>query len=346
LTTRITRCRVSVERGLMRTTIVVALVSSGVVASFLPITPPTQAAAPQSAISTAALKDRFVGTWRLVATERRDATGALVTPPTSGSQSRIGFIVYDPSGYMAVAIMQPGRPAYAGQQPLPEEARKALGGYTSYFGTYSVNEVEYSVTHHTQGALNIRMSGTDQKRVFEFSGDRLTLKPPVGANGIQARLTWERVPDLPDLTPMHRRFIGFWRLVSNERRNGKGELVSSNPGQTGFIVYTSTGHMMAHLMRADRKPYAAAQPTGEEAIAALRTYASYFGPYTIHEQDRYVVHHRIGIINPGQIGSDAKRHFEFSDGRLTLRPPPTTLDGQEVQGTITWERLTADGRPR
>ena len=144
---------------------------------------------------------------------------------------------------------------------------------------------------------------------------------------------------------MQRRFIGFWHLVSNERRNTKGELVSSNPDQTGFIVYTSTGLMMAHLMRPDRKRYAAAQPTGEEAIAALGTYASYFGLYTIHEQDRYVMHHRIGIINPGQIGSDAKRHFEFSDGRLILRPPPANVNGQEVQGTITWERLPADARP-
>ena len=56
-----------------------------------------------------------------------------------------------------------------------------------------MNEVEGSVTHHTQGALNVRMSGTDQKRWFEFSGDRLTLKPPVGANGIQARLTWSEL---------------------------------------------------------------------------------------------------------------------------------------------------------
>ena len=83
-----------------------------------------------------------------------------------------------------------------------------------------MNEASSVVTHQTFGALSTAMSGTNQVRGFTISGNRLTLRPPVNANGNQASLTWERVPDLPNLTPMHRKLIGFWKLISNERRNG------------------------------------------------------------------------------------------------------------------------------
>jgi hypothetical protein len=50
--------------------------------------------------------------------------------------------------------------------------------------------------------------------------------------------------------------------------------------------------MAVHMMQPNRKPYAAAQPTPAEAEEALRTYTSYFGPFTVHDgaQPPYVVH--------------------------------------------------------
>ena len=287
-------------------------------------------------------KSRFAGAWRLASIERLGPKGEVLPPAAPVSLGRpTGMIVYDPSGYMAVDIMQPGRRLYAGAQPTPEEAREALASYTSYFGTFSVNEAEGTVTHHLQGSLNPGM-GADQKRFFELSENRLSLKPPPGPTGAQSRLNWERLPDLPNLTTVHRRFIGFWKLVTNERRRPNGEGISSNTGQTGFIVYTASGHMGAHLMQPGRKRYAAAQPTPEEAMAALSTYTSYFGPYTIHESDGFVVHHRVGIVNPGQVGSDAQRFYEQTGNRLILKPPSTLVLGQPVQGMLTWERLSAD----
>ena len=94
-----------------------------------------------------------------------------------------------------------------------------------------------------------------------MSGNRLTLKPPAGPNGNQQRLTWERIPDLPNPTAEQKKFVGFWKLISNERRSDKGELLSSNPGQHGYIIYTAAGFMTVHMVQPDRKPYAATQPT-------------------------------------------------------------------------------------
>ena len=267
-------------------------------------------------------------------------------PPASaapGNPNRTGYIIYDPTGYMAVSIMPVGRAKYVGAQPTDDEAKAAITGYAAYFGTFSVNEAEGIVTHHLQGSLNPGMA-PDQKRFFEFSGKRLSLKPPRASNGNQSRLTWERIPDLPNPTAEHRRFFGFFKLVSNERRNEKGELVLTNPGQRGYIIYTPAGFMMVHMMQPDRKPYSGAQPTPEEARQALRTYTNYFGPFYIHETDGYVVHDQVGTLNIGRNGPNPlQRFYQLSGTRLMLKPPATfTPDGHTVQGTISWEHVDGD----
>jgi lipocalin-like protein len=283
------------------------------------------------------LNDRFVGTWRLVGIETRDAKGQVV--PSAQPGNRTGYIIYDPSGYMAVALMPAGRKKYAGAQPTDEEAMAAMSGYTAYFGKFIVNEAEQSVTHRLEGSLNPAMA-VDQKRGFEFSGNRLTLKPPAGASGNQQRLTWERVPDIPNLTAEQRKFAGFWKLISNERRNAKNEVVSSNPGQFGYIIYTRAGFMMVHMVQPNRQKYAGAQPTPAEARQAMRTYTNYFGPFYVHEADGYVVHDQFGNLGAGRNSpSPQQRYYRFVGNRLLLQPPPTYEANDTLTGTITWEKV-------
>src|SRR5919198_4653653 len=282
---------------------------------------PRENAAKPSAGS--ALKDRFVGTWKLIDVEQRNAKGEVIQPSSAAPGSRTGYLIYDPAGYVAVSIMPVGRKKYAGAQPTEDEAKAAITGYAAYFGTFTINESDSSITHRLQGSLNPGMAA-DQKRFFELAGNRLTLKPPVSANGNQSRLTWERLPDLPNATAEQRRFVGFWKLVSNERRNENREVVLSNEGQTGYIIYTPAGFMMVHMMRPNRKPYAGSQPTPDEARETLRTYTNYFGPFYVHEADGYVVHDQIGTLNVGRNGpSPMQRFYRFSGNRLVLHPPPT-----------------------
>ena len=308
-------------------------------------TPAAQSNAPKGdaaarASVRSALQDRFVGTWKLVDIEQRNARGDVLAPTSAAPAKRTGYLIYDPAGYMAVSIMPLGRKKYAGAQPTEDEARAAITGYAAYFGTFTIDEAAATVTHHLQGSLNPGMA-RDQKRAFELAGNRLTLKPPAAANGNQSRLTWERMANMPNPTAEHRRFVGFWKLVSNERRNESRDLVSSNEGQTGYIIYTSAGFMMVHMIRPNRKPYASAQPTGDEALQAIRTYSNYFGPFYLHEADGYVVHDQIGNLNVGRNGpSPQQRFYRFSSNRLVLQPPPTySADGHTLQGTITWERV-------
>lgn len=283
---------------------------------------------------------QFAGAWTLVKIERFDGDGELLAPPI---EDRVGYIIYDPSGYMGVTIMQPDRRPYAGNQPTSAEALANYSTYTSYFGTFTVDEAEAFLTHHLEGSLNTRGAGSDYKRFYTFSGNRLTLQPPAQENGNHTQLTWERLPDLPEseLTDTHRRLFGFYRVESVSRRIVDGESVPVPQYQTAFIIYAPSGHMAVHLMRPGRAPYSGTQPTPEEALAAVQTYGSYFGPFSVHEDEGYLVHHRIGNLSPAQTGTDAPRAYELTDTHLTLRPPVfTDNEGRQAQNALRWARIS------
>jgi hypothetical protein len=288
-----------------------------------------------------ATNSRFAGVWKLIGEERRTASGQTISGPAAASGGRFGYIAYDPAGYMGVTIAWSKRPSFTGKASTVEEARAAMTSYNSYWGSFAVNEARGLVTHQTFGALSPSFSGTDQVRGFTIEGNRLTLRPPTAANGDQRTLTWERVPDLPNLTSTHRKLIGFWKLISLERRTANGAVTTTNPGMTGFLVYTASGHVMVHMMDPYRRRNVGEGPTAEETMATYRTYTSYFGPYTVNESDGYVVHHLTAAFNSGIEGTDFQRSIEFAGRRLTLRPPVTKDNrGEEVQTALIWERLS------
>src|SRR5947209_311638 len=126
---------------MMRTTLLAPLVLLAAVTSIVFGPAPGGATAGAQSAATpsgqAPLKDRFVGTWQLVGREQRNAKGEIVPPPAGMPANRTGYIIYDPAGYMAVAVMPMGRRKYAAAQPTEDEAQAAITGYTAYFGTFT-----------------------------------------------------------------------------------------------------------------------------------------------------------------------------------------------------------------
>jgi hypothetical protein len=137
----------------------------------------------------------LVGSWKLISFHIQDASGQTTCP--FGKDAR-GRLIYEPDGRMAVQLMNPNRPRFASDDPLvtsEAEVRAAFGGYTAYYGTYSVNPEEQSIVHHIEAALLPNWVGTDQWRHFESDGKYLTLKGLLRLGGVQGvvSLVWERL---------------------------------------------------------------------------------------------------------------------------------------------------------
>lgn len=135
----------------------------------------------------------FVGTWRLVSWELRDANGQISYP---FGQAAIGYIIYTADGYMNAAIMRPNRPLFAAGDFLEgaaEERAAAAASYISYAGPCELHESK--VVHRVEVSLFPNWVGSIQERFYEFSGERLSLSTaPLLAGGSTRRayLLWER----------------------------------------------------------------------------------------------------------------------------------------------------------
>jgi hypothetical protein len=141
-------------------------------------------------------QDQFVGIWQLVTAEFRWTTGEIAD---LFGPDATGMIVYGRQGQMSVQIMRAQRPAFRAddaRRGSAEEIKAAFDGYLAYFGNYTVDPAERSVTHHMRGSLFPNWVGQDLKRFYEFAGDRLTLRaPPMGTavRSYAGFLIWQRV---------------------------------------------------------------------------------------------------------------------------------------------------------
>jgi hypothetical protein len=149
-------------------------------------------------------QEGIVGFWRWTGAGLFNAGGANVREASRDPS----VIVYTATGHMAVLYLPPpGRKPFAGPDPTVDEARAALQGSVSYFGTYVVQPKSRAVFHYQLGAVNPAAVGGSFMRNFEMEGKRVTLLfPPTTLNGEQVRntLTLERLSGLPEMWPTWR----------------------------------------------------------------------------------------------------------------------------------------------
>lgn len=114
------------------------------------------------------IKDRLVGHWQLVSIAIND------TAPYGASPQ--GSMFFDAGGHYAIIVLSGGA------------ARNI-----SYFGTYTVDDADNSITMHIDGSSRANADGRDQKRLVTLDGDQLTVSTPA-STGRKAsiKLTWQR----------------------------------------------------------------------------------------------------------------------------------------------------------
>lgn len=143
------------------------------------------------------------------------------------------------------------------------------------------------------------------------------------------------------------RFVGAFELVQTEDRNTKtGEWVRTpNFNSNGYIIFGDTGHMAVQIQPKVRPRFTSNPPTGEEAQAALRGYAAYFGSFTVNdkERDRFVIYNRFGAIDPGG-PKELRRYYEFvampnGAERLILTLAPAEGGKDKATLRYVWQRM-------
>lgn len=141
------------------------------------------------------LRDRMVGTWKLVSWTT--IFGGVEQPVAMG-RGATGIITYAPDGYMCVNIMGPNRAKFASPDfsgGKPDEKAAAFETFIGYCGRYEVNEAERFVVHTLQTSWYPNWTGSAQKRFVEMTADRIRLStPPILAEGkeVVGVLVWER----------------------------------------------------------------------------------------------------------------------------------------------------------
>jgi hypothetical protein len=144
-----------------------------------------------------AVRNRFLGVWRLISCERKSADGRLDYPY---GEKPVGRITYDKAGRMSAQLMRPGRRStmppgvslIAGAASS-EELREAVSGFMAYFGTFDVDESTQTVIHHVQACLVPSWVATDLKRTYRFNANRLVLTAATTTGVLE--LIWERERD-------------------------------------------------------------------------------------------------------------------------------------------------------
>lgn len=112
------------------------------------------------------VRDQLIGSWRLAWVEEQAADGKMFRA------EQTGVIMYTRDGRMAVQIMLPAGTQAAGNNPVKYDQ----GSYEAYYGTYDVDEVAHTVTHHVEGALVRSLIGKNLTRVYRLEGKQLLLK--------------------------------------------------------------------------------------------------------------------------------------------------------------------------
>jgi len=140
------------------------------------------------------LRERLIGTWKLIAAMREEIPSGEKTPFLG--ENPTGFLHYMPDGRMLAMITRAGRKPPKGHVATPAEAEGLIRSMIAYGSNYEC--IGDEVLHHCDVSWNEMFTGTVQRRKVTFEGDRLTLAPPPSADPLDGkmsvrRLTWERV---------------------------------------------------------------------------------------------------------------------------------------------------------
>ena len=136
------------------------------------------------------------GTWQLLSRIDASASGERLLESSLG-EDPIALLIYDRSGHFAAQFMRRDRSVDVPDGPTgAKNNSRAQGGYDAYFGTYSTDDHNGTVTQTLLGSLSREHVGVVLTRAVDVQGDTLVIRLETStADGtvVARTLTWRRV---------------------------------------------------------------------------------------------------------------------------------------------------------
>jgi hypothetical protein len=138
------------------------------------------------------------------------------------------------------------------------------------------------------------------------------------------------------LAELRSSLVGSWSLVSYEtRRADGGDGPTARPfgdAPIGLFIFDADGNYSVQLTN----------PADSGASTAS------WGTYDVDEEGVLFILAPIGGTSQPQLspgGKTIRRVTLNGNGTATFRPPVTTVDGVEIQGYITWKKVSGSSLP-
>jgi lipocalin-like protein len=136
------------------------------------------------------LKEQLVGTWEFVSSNAKRGDGS----PLWGQNPK-GLFIITTDGHFSWQVFRSDRPNFTDRlKATADEYKTTMLGSLAYFGTYSVNEVEKTITFITEGSTFPHSEGETLKRIVtKLTPDELVYTNPTTTTGAQVEAVWKRV---------------------------------------------------------------------------------------------------------------------------------------------------------
>jgi hypothetical protein len=139
------------------------------------------------------LKDQLVGTWTLVAWEGVRPDGSKVEQYGTNPK---GIHVFTPDGRFYLMFSRPNLPQIASgnrMKATPDEMKAIYEGAIAYYGTYTANDADKSVTLVLEASTFPNQLTREQKRIITAIGpNELKYSNPGATAGGRNDLTFRR----------------------------------------------------------------------------------------------------------------------------------------------------------
>ncbi|HJT16232.1 MAG TPA: lipocalin-like domain-containing protein [Thermoanaerobaculia bacterium] len=150
---------------------------------------------PRSGEGSQPLSVALPGTWQLISRTDVNAAGDVVPEASLGSDP-VALLIYDRSGHFSAQFMKRDRSAIVDDSRGSANNTRARGGYDAYFGSYSIDDTNGTITQTLLGALSPENVGHRVTREMIVSGDTLTIRLTTTSSDGQEvlrTLLWKRV---------------------------------------------------------------------------------------------------------------------------------------------------------